>query len=427
VPQLRTVAWRLGFGRFRRDVVLAVRNTGPTPRRSGTHRGVDVQLTSSPRRALGLLAAGTIGLSTALLGVTGVAQAAAAVPNAPTIDAIAGGDGMLGVFFLPNNPVEGDTTTPVAETWEYDHDDDGLFDPATVGDRNGYLYFEIDGLDNGEEYSVVLRGAGEDSGNVWRVGEESEPKTGIPYVAPNPVGAAPVVTVGPASVTVTWTAPAAGGTFPVTGYQVNSYADSGFDGGPVRLCETDAATLSCTAAVTPGWKYTIYVNAVDSKENRSADSPMAAKTAAIPGTAVPAAVPAKNGDLTLPAGTSSTVEAGKTVTVKGSGYMPGSAVTVAIYSTPQVLTTTVADINGEFTVTVTVPAGLAAGSHTLVAAGVDSSGAARYVNLVVTVTADGGAKLANTGADVTLPALGGIAALGLGAGLIVVSRRRSAA
>jgi titin len=49
------------------------------------------------------------------------------------------------------------------------------------------------------------------------------------------------------------------------------------------------------------------------------------------------------------------------------------------------------------------------------------------VNLVVTVTADGGAKLANTGADVTLPALGGIAALGLGAGLIAVSRRRSAA
>jgi LPXTG-motif cell wall-anchored protein len=380
-----------------------------------------VQLTSSPRRALGLLAAGTIGLSTALLGVTGVAQAVA-VPNAPTIDAIQGGDRMLGVYFLPNHPGQGDTA-PAAQTWKYDHDADGAFELATVGDRNGYLYFEIPGLDNGTEYSVVLRGV--DAGGVE--GTISAPMTGTPYVAPNPVGAAPVVTVGPASVTVTWTAPAAGGTFPVTGYLVNSYADSGFDGGPVRLCQTDAATLSCTAAVTPGWMYTIYVNAVDSKDNRSADSPMAAKTAAIPGATVPAAVPAKNGDLTLPAGTSSTVEAGKTVTVKGSGYMPGSAVTVAIYSTPQVLTTTVADINGDFTVTVTVPAGLAAGSHTLVAAGVDPSGAARYVNLVVTVTADGGAKLANTGADVTLPALGGIAALGLGAGLIAVSRRRSAA
>jgi hypothetical protein len=33
----------------------------------------------------GILAAGTIGLSTALLGVTGVAQATPAGPNAPTI------------------------------------------------------------------------------------------------------------------------------------------------------------------------------------------------------------------------------------------------------------------------------------------------------------------------------------------------------
>ena len=45
----------------------------------------------------------------------------------------------------------------------------------------------------------------------------------------------------------------------------------------------------------------------------------------------------------------------------------------------------------------------------------------RYVSVPVTVTAGGttGPKLANTGADVALPALGGIAALGLGAGMIV--------
>ena len=34
-----------------------------------------MQLTSPSRRVFGILAAGTIGLSTALLGVTGVAQA----------------------------------------------------------------------------------------------------------------------------------------------------------------------------------------------------------------------------------------------------------------------------------------------------------------------------------------------------------------
>ena len=57
---------------------------GPRPGDPGPIEGVDVQLTSSPRRALGLLAAGTIGLSTALLGVAGVAQAATRRPARPT-------------------------------------------------------------------------------------------------------------------------------------------------------------------------------------------------------------------------------------------------------------------------------------------------------------------------------------------------------
>ena len=52
-----------------------VRKPGHRPGASGTIKGVDVQLTSPSRRVFGFLAAGTIGLSTALLGVTGVAQA----------------------------------------------------------------------------------------------------------------------------------------------------------------------------------------------------------------------------------------------------------------------------------------------------------------------------------------------------------------
>ena len=141
---------------------------------------------------------------------------------------------------------------------------------------------------------------------------------------------------------------------------------------------------------------------------------------------MPATVPAKNGDLVLAAGSSGTVAPGKTITVTGTGYAPGSSVSVVIYSTPQVLTTIVADASGNFTVEVTVPAGLAAGSHTLVASGVDANGVLRYVTLPVTVTSAGSAQLAYTGADVLLPALGGLAAVVVGAGLIVV-RRRSAA
>ena len=112
--------------------------------------------------------------------------------------------------------------------------------------------------------------------------------------------------------------------------------------------------------------------------------------------------------------------------VSGTGYLPGSTVTVLIYSSPQVLTTVVADPSGNFTVTVTVPAGLAAGQHTLVASGVDTLGNDRFTTLAVTVSAAGTASLAYTGADVGLPAIGGLAAVALGAGLIVVRRRAAA-
>jgi LPXTG-motif cell wall-anchored protein len=398
------------------------------PALPGSLEGVDVQLTSSPRRALGLLAAGTIGLSTALVGITGVANAVPVAPNAPTIEAIEGQDGALLVFLTANDPADDDLVTPWAETWEYSVDGGTSFgDAPDAGFDNGFdAVVVVEDLVNGEEYDVVVRGV--DGDGV--TGEWSEPMSGTPYVGPSAPGN-PVVTVGPASVTVSWTA-ATQGTFPITGYVVGSYVDAGESGGNAQICETNAATLSCTAPVTPGYKYSIYVYAVDSKGNGGADSEVAAKTVAIPAAAVPASVPAKSGDLKLAAGSSSTVAPGKKVTVSGTGYAPGSTVSVVIYSTPQVLTTVVADASGNFTVEVTIPAGLAAGNHTLVASGVDGSGVLRYVTLPVTVSATGtaavsGAKLANTGADVTVPALGGIATLGLGAGLIVLSRRRRTA
>jgi titin len=137
-------------------------------------------------------------------------------------------------------------------------------------------------------------------------------------------------------------------------------------------------------------------------------------------------LPESDGDLVLPPGTKASVAAGKTITVSGSGYAPFSTVTVLIYSTPQILTTVVTDGTGSFSVEVTVPAGLAAGQHHLVAAGVDPSGELRYLTLPVTVTGDGGATLAYTGADVVVPAIGGLLAVLTGAALLLVARRRPA-
>ena len=79
--------------------------------------------------------------------------------------------------------------------------------------------------------------------------------------------------------------------------------------------------------------------------------------------------------LTTPAVTvePSTVEAGKTVTVKGTGFAPESSVTLTLHSEPVEVGTATADENGAFSAEVTVPATTEAGEHTLVAASASPS------------------------------------------------------
>jgi len=391
-----------------------------------------VRFTSSPRRALGLLAAGTIGLSTAMLGVSGVASAAPgdavvteevaaalSVPSAPeALDVEEVGDGSVTLVFevyydadteAPTTGYEVSTNNGVnwsslAATAKYN-------DERRVG--------TVTGLTNKTAYTFLVRATSTAGSSA-----ESNPVTGTPA---KPIGA-PVgltVTTAPGKVTASWSAPTEAGSYDVGGYDVGIFQPGGMGG---MLCETTAAVFTCTGDAEYGTEWHVSVSAYDTEGNWGVDS-AAVLTGKIP---YPATVPTSNGPLTPAAGSSDKVVAGKTMTVTGSGYMPGSTVTVLIYSAPQVLTTTVADSAGNFSVTVTVPAGLAPGAHTLVASGYDTNGDQRFTTLAVTVSAAGtatvtGAKLANTGADVTLPALGGIATLGLGAGLIVVSRRRRTA
>jgi hypothetical protein len=248
---------------------------------------------------------------------------------------------------------------------------------------------------------------------------------------PNGAPGGLIVTTSPGKVTVGWVPPSVAGSYPVDGYQVVYYQpeteNGGGAGGP--LCNTTAAVHTCSGDLGYGEEWQIAVYAVDTEGN-AGDSVGPVPTGKIP---FPAAVPTANGPMTPGAGSTDKVEAGKTMVVTGTGYQPGSTVTVLIYSTPQVLTTVVADASGNFTATVTVPAGLAAGQHTLVASGVDTNGDQRFVTLPVTVSAAGVAtitatkttvaKLAYTGADVVPPAIGGLAAVALGTGLIVLRRR----
>jgi LPXTG-motif cell wall-anchored protein len=391
-----------------------------------------VHLTSSPRRVLGLLAAGTIGLSTALLGVTAVAHAApgdetsasqpelAAALSVPTAPRELGvyrvGDGSVTVDFLTgyyDPAVEAETTgyeisTNNGSTWG------ALVVEAPYG--NNERVGTVSGLSNKQSYTIVVRAT-----STAGPSGASNPVTAVPA---KPIGA-PVgltVTTAPGKVTASWSAPTDAGSYAVGSYDVGLFQPAGPDGGGMggQLCQTTAAVFTCTGDADFGTEWQVSVTAIDTEGNRGVSSAPVA-TGAIP---FPATVPASNGPLTPAAGTTDKVVAGKPMTFSGTGYMPGSTVTVLIYSEPQVLTTVVADPSGNFTVTVTVPAGLAAGQHTLVAAGVDTLGNDRFMTLAVTVSAGGVATLAYTGTDVTVPAIAGLAAVAVGAGLIVASRRR---
>ena len=80
----------------------------------------------------------------------------------------------------------------------------------------------------------------------------------------------------------------------------------------------------------------------------------------------------------------STVEAGKSLTVKGTGFAPESPVTFTLHSDPIDVGSATADENGAFSATITVPASTEAGDHTIVAA---STSPAVTASAPLTVTA----------------------------------------
>lgn len=330
-------------------------------------------------------------------------------PEAPTGLSAEGGNGEATVYFSP-----ADSGTP-ADSWQYSvgggtWTDTGITDAYTT-------YFTVPGLTNGDTVSIRVRGVVGASG----FGAASAAVSVTPAV-PNGAPTHVVVTPGPSSYVVTWGAPTTAGTFPVDHYVVGY--DNGQSGGP--LCESVPATARrCVGAALPGGNYGISVWAVDTKGNSGTHSSRVA-VGTITKPTVPDAAPTSTDHLQLPAGTDAALATGEKVTLSGSGYLPNSTISVIIYSSPQVLTSVVTDATGSFRVTVTVPDGLENGNHTLVASGVDSTGQTRYVTLPVTVTGGttGSGGLAYTGVDIALPLTGGLIALGVGAALMFVARRR---
>ncbi|MPQ99771.1 LPXTG cell wall anchor domain-containing protein [Modestobacter sp. I12A-02628] len=147
---------------------------------------------------------------------------------------------------------------------------------------------------------------------------------------------------------------------------------------------------------------------------------------------VPPTPPSTPLTLTTDRGAISTIDPGQALTVVGTGFRPFSLATIVIYSTPIVLGEVMTDAAGDFRTTVTVPASLEAGAHSLVASGTAPDGSSRYLRMDVVMDApapaavtDGGPQLAETGASIALPVLAGLGLLAAGAGLLVAARRRA--
>lgn len=125
---------------------------------------------------------------------------------------------------------------------------------------------------------------------------------------------------------------------------------------------------------------------------------------------------------------SSTVAAGGNLKVSGTGFAVGAPLKLELRSTPVALGTVTASDAGSFSTTVTIPASVTPGAHTLAVILPDGT----EVTAAVTVTASpgagadaGGEALAQTGGEILMPAVWtAVLALLVGAGLMVRRRMR---
>lgn len=109
------------------------------------------------------------------------------------------------------------------------------------------------------------------------------------------------------------------------------------------------------------------------------------------------AYPLHTGTLTTENRTSG-LRPGSSLEVSGGGFVPGSTVQLTIRSAEIALGSVKADASGSFSWTVTLPAGLADGTHTIYATGPDPRGGTLVETLTITVDR-GGRELAHTGSD----------------------------
>ena len=309
-----------------------------------------MQLTSSPRRALGLLAAGTIGLSTALRRRRGggARPLRRPVPRPPAIDAVEAPDDGRWTVFIPDRPTDGaypdaasPGSTPVdGGTTFGDAPDAGFLATATTpsstldglhqrrrvrGRRSAASTRAVDPVDRSDDES--RRPSGPGARHPVRAHRRPRHRRRLRGrgIADRQLDRSHRQ-----------------GTYATTGYEVvaaglpRSLALDDVDRSD-SACGTTAA-LTCTATVLPGWKYTVLVSTPSTPRARGSARvrPSASTTVAVPALdrPRPRSRP-RTRDLTpaAPAPASSRRSPARRITVSGHAATPrGSTVTLAIYS-----------------------------------------------------------------------------------------------
>ncbi|MBT8226618.1 MAG: hypothetical protein HKP61_07375, partial [Dactylosporangium sp.] len=270
-------------------------------------------------------------------------------------------------------------------------------------DLGGARIGAVTGLTNGITYQVRVRAV--NAAGQSPASDAASVVAGAP-LAPTQATAA----AGTSSITATWTAPPANGVT-ITGYTVVA------EPGPATCTTTGA--LSCVLGAVAGTSYTITVTATAS----GVDSPPSSASSAVVPVAPGVADTPPETDLSLIVDQGGTIAPGQAVTVHGSGFAAHSTVVVTVYSTPIALGRVVTDATGSFTTIVRLPARLADGQHTLVAAGVDLNGASHTMKLGIAVQASGG-SLVSTGSNVIGIMMTGLASITIGAVLCLPGLRR---
>ncbi|GIG51593.1 fibronectin type III domain-containing protein [Dactylosporangium siamense] len=304
---------------------------------------------------------------------------ASTAPTMPVVTAPPGGGGVLSA--APGEPVElvvtpGDRQLMVEWRAPWPHDgvagytvhveEDAGLDCVTTE-----VHCTISGLTNGTPYTVRVRtdGTGGSGGSAWVTA------VATPSLAPGePTGVTAVARIE--AITVSWVAGAPG-----TGVARFQALATSTVGGDQGVCESVDGNTCTISGLKWGDTYTVAVKALGRHGRNSAWS-VPAQVATPEEVTLPASVPVGAGGIGSSSG--DTVAPGETFTVSGSGFAPHSTVKVALYSDPHLLATTMTDGTGAFSVPVSVPADLH-GAHTLVVAGVDGDGAARYLTMALTV------------------------------------------